>query len=144
LTEFTKKDEIRAFRNTATEKDFEALKQKVKNGDLTLSVGRDQSRRLLRKIEKAYYYTYFSGGVLLGMLTIALVYVNKTILAAAGFAVTLIVFISFWMAMTRRVFAWAVKEKRNFDYAFYSQVISIRKGEEEIDYPKHHWKDALL
>lgn len=143
MTQFTKKDEIRAFRNSATEKDFEALKQKVKEGDLTLSVGRDQSRRLLKKIEKWYYYTYFSGALLLALLTIALVYVDKLTLAIAGFAVTLIVFISFWLAMTRRVFAWAVKEKRNFDYAYYSRVISIKKGEEEFNYPQQHWKDAL-
>jgi len=143
MSKITKKEEIRQFRRAASEGDFRRLVEKVKKGELKLSIGRDKSRRLLKRIYKKYYYFYFSSAIAWAVLTLYLVYAGRSLWAIATFGITLVIFISFWASMTRKVFAWALKEKNNFDYAYYTTVITVKKGEEEYNYPDNHWKEAL-
>lgn len=143
MSEMTRKEEIQQFRNQATERDFERIKEKVKKGELTISIGRDKSRHLLRKTQAKYYYSFFGLAIALAVLTVYLSTQGFRWLTGFCFATTLMVMIFFWKSMTRRMSAWSMEEKNNFDYAYFTNVISIRKGEEDFNYPDAHWKDTL-
>lgn len=146
-SETSKKEEIQQFRNQSTEADFEKLKNKVSKGEVTISMQRDKSRRLLRTTQAGYYYAFFALALLLGGMTVYLVGYGNKWYTAIMFATTLMVLIVFWRTMTRRMSIWAMKAKNNFDYAYYTSVIIVKKGEEEqeeeYEYPDAHWKDAL-
>jgi hypothetical protein len=143
MTQTSKKEEIQHFRSQATEADFQKLKEKVGKGEITVSIGRDKSRRLLKKTQAAYYYGFLILAIALALLTVYLVGQNNRWYTAFSFATTVTVMMVFWRSMTRRMSAWSMKGKNNFDYAFYSNVISIKKGDEEYQYPDSHWKDVL-
>ncbi len=143
MSQTTKKEEIQQFRSLATEEDFQKLKECIKKGEINVSIGRDKSRSLLRKTQATYYYSFFSLAIVLAAFTVYSVHVGNRWITGIGFATTLMVMIVFWRSMTRRMSAWSVECKNNFDYAYFSNVISIRRGEQEYFYPEKHWKQAL-
>ena len=143
MSEQSRKEEIQQFRSQATEKDFQRLKEKVKKGELTISIGRDKSRTLLRKTQAVYYYSFFGLAIALAALTVYLVTLGKRWYTALSFATTVMVMMVFWRSMTRRMSLWSLKEKNNFDYAFFTNVISVKKEDQEFFYPENHWREAL-
>ncbi len=143
MTQNSKKDEIYHFRSQATENEFQRLKDKIGKGEIVISIGRDKSRKLMQTTQAGYYYSFFAFAVALAVLTVYSVGYGNRWYTAVAFATTLMVFIFFWRSMTRRMSAWAMKEKNNFDYAYYTNVITISKDEEEYEHPDAHWKDVL-
>jgi Flp pilus assembly protein TadB len=143
MAEISRKEEIQQFRSMTTEEDFKRIKEKITGGELSISIGRDKSRSLLKRTQAKYYYSLLFLAIGLAVLTIYMVYLNQKYLAGFGFATTLMVFIFFWRSMTRRMCAWCMEEKRNFDYAYFTNVITVKAGENEYNYPEEHWKEAL-
>ena len=92
--------------------------------------------------QKGYYYASL-GPLVLAVATVYCVTINQRLLAGFGFATTVFIMINFWRSMTRRMSAWSVEEKKNFDYAYFTNVISLKKDDKEYQYPEHHWKDVL-
>jgi len=143
MSEQTRREEIQRFRSQATEKDFQRLKEKVKKGEVAISIGRDKSRNLLKRTQASYYYSFFGLTTALSVLTVYLVTVGNRWFTGFSFATTVMVMIVFWRSMTRRMSAWAMEEKKNFDYAYFTNVISVKKDDKEYQYPEDHWKDVL-
>lgn len=143
MSEQTRKEEIQRFRSQATEQDFKRLKEKVGKGEVVISIGRDKSRSLLKRTQASYYYSFFGLAIALSVLTVYLVTVGNRWLTGFSFATTVMVMIIFWRSMTKRMSIWAMEEKNNFDYAFFSNVITIKKDDQEFNYPENHWKEAL-
>lgn len=143
MSELTRKEQIQQFRSQTSEADFIKLKERVSKGELSISIGRDKSRTLLKKTQATYYYTCFGLALALAGFTIYTVGLHKTYLTGFGFATTIMVFIVFWRSMTKRMSAWSMEEKNNFDYAYFSNVVSIKAGDKEFNYPEEHWKEAL-
>lgn len=139
----TRKEEIQFFRSLATEEEFRRLKEKVVNGEVSVSIGRDKSRSLLKRTQAKYYYFSFGLAILLAGMTIYMVALGKTWYAAFGFATTIMVFLLFWRSMTKRMSDWSMEEKNNFDYAYFTNVVSLKKADKEYHYPEEHWKEAL-
>ena len=145
MSEKTRKDEIQEFRNLTTESDFKRLKEKVSKGELSISIGRDKSRSLLKKTQAYYYYGFFGLASVLSVFTVYLVTIGSNRwFTAFSFATTMMVMIVFWKSMTKRMSAWSMEDKNNFDYAYFTNVISVKQGETEFEYPDHHWKDSLV
>ena len=143
MSEMSRKEQIQQFRSQTTERDFEKLKERVSKGELSISIGRDKSRNLLKRTQAKYYYFCFGLAIVLAGFTVYSVSLHNNVITAFGFATTLMVFILFWKSMTRRMSAWAMEEKKNFDYAYFTNVVSIKLGEKEYNYPEEHWKEAL-
>ena len=143
MARLSKKEEIQQFRRQATEEDFNRLKELITTGKVSVSIGRGKSRALLKRTQKGYYYASFGSAILLAAATLYCVAINQTWLAGFGFATTVVIMIRFWRSMTRRMSAWSVEEKKNFDYAYFTNVISLKKDDEEFHYPEYHWKDVL-
>jgi Flp pilus assembly protein TadB len=143
MAEQTRKEEIQQFRNLTTERDFQRLKEKVNKGEVAISIGRDKSRSLLKRTQAAYYYSFFGLAIALSVLTVYLVSYGNKWYTAFSFATTVMVMIVFWRSMTKRMSVWSMEEKNNFDYAYFTNVISVKKGDQEYNYPDEHWKEVL-
>ncbi|NLO89893.1 MAG: hypothetical protein GX088_06185 [Clostridia bacterium] len=143
MSQEEKRKEIRAFKSAADEEDFNRLLQKIKNGDLKVAMTRNKSRNILRQFDKKFYYLYFFCVMVAAAVSICYMSMGKLFISLTALVVTLTLFFVFWALITRRAFAWAIKKKKNFDYAYYISAITIKKDSKEYRYPDHHWKDAL-
>lgn len=143
MAELTRKEQIQEFRSQATEQEFKRLKDRVLKGEVAVSMGRDKSRALLKRTQAKYYYSCFGLAIVLAAATVYSVSIGQRWITAFGFATTLMVFIVFWRSMTKRMSAWALEEKNNFDYAYFTNVVSIKVEDKEFNYPEEHWKEAL-
>jgi len=143
MSQDEKRKEIRKFKSTADDEDFKRLLQKIKSGELKIAMTRDKSRNILKQFDKKFYYLYFFFVLVAAAVSIYYISLGRLYISLTALAVTLTLFFAFWALITRRAFAWAIKKKKNFDYAYYTTAITIKKDSKEYRYPDHHWKDAL-
>ncbi|HBT20897.1 MAG TPA: hypothetical protein DEA47_06015 [Peptococcaceae bacterium] len=143
MSQDEKRKEIRQFKSAADDEDFNRLIQKIKSGELKIAMTRDKSRNILRQFDKKFYYLYFICVLAAAAVTIYFISIGRLYISLTALAVTLMLFFAFWSLITRRAFNWAIKKKKNFDYAYYITAVTIKKDSKEYKYPHHHWKDAL-